>query len=217
MPRERTDIFRESDTREKEKIIVLAFEGNNTERLYFKELKEDVRFNDELIYLHLLIRDTKDTNSAPKHVFNQLKREAKDEYDFDTTDELWMIIDKDRWRNIPKIIELCKTEGNMFVAGSNHCFEFWLLLHIKNYDEITEEERKELTKNSKVSNEKRYIDKYLADILGDGYNKNNPRPKRFLSNIKLAIQQAEILDAKREDFPSNLGSHIYKIAKKITK
>lgn len=216
MSRERTEIFRESNTKEKEKIIVLAFEGNNTERIYFEELKADLRFNDELIYLHLLVREADDTKSAPTHVFQKLKTEAKDEYNFDVTDELWMIIDKDSWNNIPEIIELCKAEGNMFVAGSNPCFEFWLLLHIKNYDEITEEERIELLNNSKINSKKRYIDKYLADIL-DGYNKNNPRPKRFLPHIKFAIQQAEILDADKKDFPSNLGSHVYKIAKKIIK
>ena len=38
MPREREDLFRESDSLEKEKIIVLAFEGNDTEEIYFDEL-----------------------------------------------------------------------------------------------------------------------------------------------------------------------------------
>ena len=217
MPRERTEIFRESNTKEKEKIIVLAFEGNNTERIYFEEFKGDVRFNDELIYLHLLTRAPEDTKSAPNHVFNQLKTEAKDEYNFDSLDELWMIIDKDRWKNITKIVELCKAEGNMFIAGSNPCFEFWLLLHVKDYNEITEEERTALLANPKVGSKKRYIDKYLADILREGYNKNNPRPERFLPHIKIAIHQAEKLDAEKEDFPSNLGSHIYKIVKNIIK
>ncbi len=217
MPRERTEIFRESDTQEKEKIIVLAFEGNNTERIYFEELKGDVRFNDELIYLHLLTREPDDTNSAPNHVFNQLKTEAKDEYNFDSLDELWMIIDKDRWKNISKIIELCKNEENMFVAGSNPCFEFWLILHVKNYEEITEEEQIALLENRKVNSKRRYVDQYIADTCGDGYNKNNPRLERFLSHIRFAIQQAEKLDADKEDFPSNLGSHIYKIAKNIIK
>ena len=40
-----------------------------------------------------------------------------------------MIIDTDRWKNIPKIIEACNELENMFVAVSNPCFEFWILLH----------------------------------------------------------------------------------------
>jgi len=76
MPRERQELFRESNSKEKEKIIVLAFEGNVTEEAYFEALMADLVFNDELIYLHLLKRSKTDTNSAPNHVFKKLKREA---------------------------------------------------------------------------------------------------------------------------------------------
>lgn len=54
MPREREDFFRESNTTEREKIFVLAFEGNKTEEKYFSEFRDSNKFNDELIYLHLL-------------------------------------------------------------------------------------------------------------------------------------------------------------------
>jgi len=151
MPRERQELFREANSKPKEKIIVLAFEGNITEEAYFEELKSSQEFNDELIYLHLLKRAKTDTNSSPKHVFRKLKKEAKDEYNFNKGDELWMIIDRDKWRNIPEIIELCNAQGNMFVAGSNPCFEF------------------------------------------------------------------KALDTSNEDFPSYLGSHVYKLAEKLKK
>lgn len=39
MPREREEFFRESNTTEREKIFVLAFEGNITEEKYFSEFK----------------------------------------------------------------------------------------------------------------------------------------------------------------------------------
>jgi len=65
MPRERQEIFRDSNTDEKEKVIVLAFEGNDTERIYFEDIRSDDKFNNELVYLHLLSRPKKDTNSAP--------------------------------------------------------------------------------------------------------------------------------------------------------
>lgn len=217
MPRERQEIFRESKTEEKEKIIVLAFEGNDTERIYFEELKSNTKFNDDLVYLHLLSRPKNDTNSAPNHVFNKLKKEAKDEYNFNKADELWMIIDRDRWKNIPEIIELCNKQGNMYVAGSNPCFEFWILLHIKKVSEITQEEKINLLDNPKISNSRRYIDKYIGDILSDGYNKTNPRPERFFPHLDLAIKQGKALDKDDEDFPSDLGSHVYKILEKLIK
>jgi len=53
MPRERVEFFRDSNVKEKEKIFVLAFEGNITEEEYFEEIKSLDAFNDELIYLHI--------------------------------------------------------------------------------------------------------------------------------------------------------------------
>lgn len=216
MPREREELFRETNTKEKEKIIVLAFEGNDTERIYFEYLKSSDKFNDDLIYLHLLVRQKNDTNSAPNHVFNKLKREAKDEYNFNKQDELWMIIDKDRWKSIPQIIALCKKQGNMFVAGTNPCFEFWLLLHVKDFSEISSIEKQYLLENRKVTSSKRYIDKFLGEQIG-GYNKTNPQPARFLPTVEFAIKQASLLDTPREDFPSDLGSHVYRVVQTLIK
>src|SRR5690606_1617922 len=135
-----------------------------------------------LIFLHLLKRPKTDTNSAPNHVFTKLKKEAKDEYNFKDTDELWMIIDTDRWKNIPSIISACKRQSNMFVAVSNPCFEFWLLLHIKDISEYDEKELSLLLKNEKVSKKKNYIDSKIGAILGS-YNKSNPKPELFLPTL----------------------------------
>lgn len=45
MPREREEFFRESNTSEREKIIILAFEGNITEERYFSEFRNSNKFN----------------------------------------------------------------------------------------------------------------------------------------------------------------------------
>lgn len=216
MPRDREELFRESNSIEKEKIIVLAFEGNETEEIYFEEFKNSDRFNNSLIYLHLLKRLKTDTKSAPKHVFKKLKREAKDEYNFNDTDELWMIIDTDRWVDIPEIINECKNLNNMFVAVSNPCFELWLLLHIKNLSEYSEEELSRILENKRVSNNKKYIDTKIADILGS-YNKIKLKPELYLPHLDLAIEQAKNLDDTQEDFPSKIGSHVYKVIQKLIK
>lgn len=216
MPREREDLFRESNSFEKEKIIVLAFEGNDTEEIYFDEFKSSELFDDALIFLHLLKRPKTDTNSAPNHVFKKLKKEAKDEYNFKDTDELWMIIDTDRWKNIPEIITECKKQTNMFVAVSNPCFEFWLLLHIKNISDYDENELALILKNAKVSNKKNYVDSKITEILGS-YNKSNPKPELFLPTIDVAIEQAKKLDRDNDEYPKKLGSHVYKVVEKLKK
>jgi hypothetical protein len=215
MPREREALFRESNAIEKEKIIVLAFEGNNTEEIYFEEFKESALFDDSLIFLHLLKRPKSDTNSAPKHVFNKLKKEAKDEYNFKDTDELWMIIDTDRWKSIPEIIDACHKQNNMFVAVSNPCFEFWLLLHIKDIAEYSQEEQELILKNYKVTKKKNYIDTKITEILGSTYNKSNPRPDLFLPTLEKAITQAKALNYNNDTYPKALGSHVYKVVEKL--
>jgi hypothetical protein len=103
----------------------------------------------------------------------------------------------------------------MYVAGSNPCFEFWLLLHIKDITEYTDNELSTILDNAKVSSNRTYLDKLLSDLLVDGYNKTNPKPHRFITNLALAIERAETLDTPNEEFPSKLGSHVYKIAKAI--
>lgn len=216
MPREREDLFRESNSLDKEKIIVLAFEGNDTEEIYFEEFKSSELFDDSLIFLHLLKRPKSDTNSAPNHVFKKLKREAKDEYNFKDTDELWMIIDTDRWKNIPDIISECKKQSNMFVAVSNPCFEFWLLLHIKDIKEYSENELDLILKNAKVNSRKNYVETKITEILGS-YNKSNPKPELFIPNIDFAIEQARQLDENKDEYPSKLGSHVYKVIEKLKK
>ena len=217
MPRERIEIFRESNSKPKERIIVLAYEGNITEALYFEKLKENARFNNELIHLLSLKRKKGDTNSAPKHVFRKLKREAKDEFNFKSPDELWMIIDRDEWPNIEEISILYKKEGNFYLALSNPCFEFWLLLHIKDVGEYNEEERQAIFKNKKVTRSKTHLKQLLGELLEDGYNESRPKPQRFFPNIDLAISRAKSLDNLLEEYPTFLGSHVYKLVEKIIK
>ena len=158
-----------------------------------------------------------DTNSAPKHVFNKLRKEAREEYNFGKDDELWMVIDTDRWKNIPEIINLCEAVENMYVAVSNPCFEFWLLLHIYKYEDLTEEEIENLVANKKVSNKRRYIDQFLGEKIGDGYNKSNPRTNRFVGNVKSAIIEAKRLEKKGEKYPSELGTYVYRVVEKLLK
>lgn len=218
MGRERHELSRQSNIQKKEKIIVLAFEGNDTERIYFQELKSSEKFNDHLIYLHLIIRNKTNTNSSPSHVFEELNN-VKEEFNFDPTDELWMIIDTDRWKNIPEIITKCKDskDKNMNVAVSNPCFELWLFLHCFSAVDLPEEEKQKIVENKRITTKKKYIDTLLATALGGSYNKSNPRHDCFINNIDEAISQAKALDSENEEYPKRMGSHVYKVVEKLLK
>lgn len=211
MPRERTELIRPSGFLTKGKILILSYEGNDTEPQYYEALKEKLKHKNLVLHIESLKRDKNDTNSAPKHVFKKLK-EKKSEYNFKDSDEFWMIIDKDSWK-LDEWVEKCKKEKNFFIALSNPCFEFWLLIHILDLNTLTPKELLDISKNNKVNKKRRYVEKLLSDNLADGYKKSNHNPERFLDNINSAILQAEQLDKK--DIFKNIGSQNYKLVKKL--
>lgn len=126
-----------------------------------------------------------------------------------------MIIDTDRWKSIPNIIQACNDLENMFVAVSNPCFEFWLLLHIKDVQEYNEEELELLFKNEKIGN-RNYIETKIIQIAGS-YNKTNLKTEDFLPKIDTAVLRAKNLDQPLEEYPTKLGTHIYKLIEKLKK
>jgi len=218
MPREWSDIVRKSDTENPLKIFVLAYEGTVVEPKYFEAIKDDAKFNDELIHLESLKRRRKDGRSDPKNVFKKLKAfydQQKEDYNFKNSDEFWMIIDRDSWNCLEEIVSLCKSEDNFFLALSNPCFEFWLLLHIQDIEGLSNEEKDKILKNEKISSHKNYIDVILGGYLEKGYNKFHPKIHRFIPNIKQAIEGGKKLNNDKEDYPVNIGSHVYKIIEKI--
>lgn len=102
------------------------------------------------------------------------------------------------------------------MAMSNPCFELWLLLHLKDISEYSEEETKLIFENLKSSSTKNHIDVVLAREIGDGrgYNKR-PNPHVFLPKVHLAIERAKMLDMENKDYPIGLGSHLYKLVEKL--
>jgi hypothetical protein len=217
MPRERLEFIRISNVKEIEKLFLLAYEGNETEPAYFEAVKNDHRLNNDIIEIVSLKRDKDDTKSAPKYVFETLER-IKNEYELGKKDELWMIIDRDRnGKNIEKYYKKCQSESNFHFALSNPCFEFWLLLHLKDISEFSEDELLLIFDNKKNGSKKTYLKKLLSTILEDGYNESNLKPQRFLPFVQLATQRAKLLNVENEEYPKKLGSDIYKLIEKIIK
>lgn len=191
-----------------EKLYILAYEGNETEPQYYQAVKEHLRHTDTVIKILSLKRPRLDTMSAPKHVFNQLKN-YKNSHHTTPQDEFWMIIDRDRWK-LEEWLEKCQQEKNFFVALTNPCFEFWLLLHHFDVGMFKEED---LLQNKKLNKKKRFIDQYLNKHLEGGYQKNNIQAERFLPHLERAIAQAQLFAAN--DLLTQLGSDNYKLLEKL--
>ena len=219
MPSESIPLIRQGGHIDAEKLFILSYEGTVTEKKYFQDFRASKYFNNSGVIEIVPLKRPKDKGSDPFSV-KKLLKEAKKEYGFKDTDEFWLIVDRDDWESIHKlsfeqlVIE-CKNENNFYLAMSNPCFEIWLVLHLKNLTEFSEEEKALIYDNAKTGN-KNYIDILLGQLQGGdrGYNKR-PNPKIYLSLTKVALKRAKALDNLEEDYPKSIGTHLYKLIEKL--
>jgi hypothetical protein len=219
MPRESIPLIRQGGHIDAEKLFILSYEGTVTEKKYFQDFRASKYFNNSGVIEIVPLKRPKDKGSDPFSV-KKLLKEAKKEYGFKDTDEFWLIVDRDDWESIHKlsfeqlVIE-CKNENNFYLAMSNPCFEIWLVLHLKNLTEFSEEEKALIYDNAKTGN-KNYIDILIGQLQGGdrGYNKR-PNPKIYLSLTKVALKRAKALDNLEEDYPKSIGTHLYKLIEKL--
>lgn len=220
MPREPIPLIRPTGFADAEKLFILSYEGENSEKKYFNDFRNSEHFNDSGLIEIISLKRLPNRGTDPFSVKKTLA-ETKKLYPFKKTDEFWLIIDRDQWEEIHKIsfedlVNECQAEGNFFIAMSNPCFEIWLMMHLKDISEFTEVEKQKLRENIKVGANKNHIDIVLGDLQGRGYNKK-PNPLIYQPLIKTAIERAKALDNGEEDYPTDLGSHVYKLVGKLVK
>ena len=214
MGRERREFRRPSFNRDVNKLFIIATEGEKTEKVYFKGLFSRNPHPKTEIFLEVLTR--LNSNSSPRSVLKQLD-DFKKEYLLREGDELWMVIDRDKqsWEvsEISQVAALIYQKRFHF-ALSNPAFEIWLLLHVKDLSEYTEDEKRELFENRRVGSRTR-LERELIRICGS-YNKSNPNLSFFLPYVNTAIERAEALvQNPNERWPNYLGTHVYKLVKKL--
>ena len=228
------------------KVFVIATEGAETEPAYFDLLDAYVQANPTLntrvkvLTLRRAIIDDKDVkalqqkrkmgeptskDSAPDFVLQQLenffeKTALKDD------DELWCIVDRDRWTIRPSqkglglkgIARECLKRGYNFCL-SNPYFELWLLLHIKDLNDYSIEEQTDLLKNKKGNRSKTPLERELSQYLSNGYNKSRLNTSDFIPNIEKAIKQAKLLDTNpvARWVENALYTKVYSLVEKIIK
>jgi len=198
------------------KLIIIASEGTNTERIYFEDMASPHYYRNPKVHVEVLERT--DTASSPAHILSFLDSfKHKYRLSLDKDDELWLVIDRDGWtlRELSSVASLCGQKC-YFLALSNPCFEFWLLLHIKSYDDYSPVEQDSIAKNIRIRSTKRtFLETQLLKLLGS-YNKDNPDTSKFLPFIDAAISRARALDTNpNHRWPNNVGTRLYLLAQSI--
>lgn len=208
--RERREAFRDA------RLIVIASEGKDTERIYFKALAKE--YTNPRVHVHILKRsEDEKNNSSPEHVLEQLN-EYKCQYELEADDELWLVADKDHWTEamLSRVATECMQDVSMHMALSNPCFELWLLLHLVDVSSLTPEEQllwMENRRKSKSSNP--YLKVLLRQKMGS-YHESAYDVLTLIQHVEVAIERARLLDKNPADrWPQTLGTRVYLLAESV--
>jgi hypothetical protein len=193
------------------RLIIIATEGRKTEKKYF----EDFAFQSHNSQIKVHVLENPDDRSSPEHVLEVIEG-FKDEYALEEDDLLWLVIDVDRWptQDLSTIAQECNQKG-YFLAISNPAFEIWLLLHLKNINDYSADQKEELLLNWKEDTNRTRLEREIIKLLGS-YNKSNVDTGSFLPFINLAIARARELDIHPDHrWPNHLGTRVYLLAELI--
>lgn len=210
MIRERREAFRDA------RLIVIASEGKDTERIYFTALAKE--YTNPRVHVHILERsENEQNNSSPEHVLKQLN-DYKSQYELEADDELWLVVDRDQWEDkmLSRVATECALEVSMHMALSNPCFELWLLLHLEDAASLTPEEHTLWMENRRKSkNADPYLKVRLRQKMGT-YHESSYDALTLIAHIEDAIERARALDKTPTDrWPQTLGTRVYLLAESV--
>lgn len=136
-----------------------------------------------------------------------------------TSDEYWAVFDVDRQKPtyLDEQAELARERGDR-LAGSNPCFELWLLLHWT--ADVQGLRAAQDDRGAPAACERRLHEVLQAgDPRARGYNKARPGAERFATaeRVDLACERARVLspDADPEAWPTGLGTHVHRLIERL--
>ena len=186
------------------RLFAIACEGGKREADYF-QLLESLSQRITIDIIEDKVTDTEmqakyETKSAPKWLLDRAVKYIEREGLIDE-DELWFVLDIDRWKveQIIEIAKLCENNPNWHIAISNPCFEIWLYFHKKS---VIPKEVKENCKEAKSQ---------LSKLTKNGYNKDE-----YILNIGDAIRNSKNADSDMNHFlPKKGETKVYLLAESL--
>jgi hypothetical protein len=137
-------------------------------------------------------------------------------------DEYWAVFDVDHQaspqnlRGFTEAVQVARSRGHR-LAGSNPCFELWLLLHVS--ADVTGIPSATDDRQAADLCEQRLRDALLADgERARGYNKARIEAERFATTerVEAACERARaLLPATPEPWPSRVGTHVHAVIERL--
>lgn len=210
--RKRKDFVRLEGVRSA-RLVVIAGEGRYTESIYFNAVKNELRAPN----VHVEVLDRNSDESSPESVHRQIA-EFMRQYNIEHDDELWLVIDRDRWheRMLSQVAQLCAQNTHLHFCMSNPCFELWLLLHLEDVNDYDDSAKNDLLQNKKNKSGITWLKKRMKDLLGS-YAESNYDTSKLIPHVPLAMERARNLDVNPQDrWPQSIGSRVYFLMESIT-
>lgn len=186
------------------RLIVIATEGELTEKTYFQGVAKKFRNSG----VHVEILSNSNGMSDPAHRLDELNK-FKRSYKINKDDELWLVCDVDRWgpRKLSTVNTLCRQKG-YHLSVSNPCFELWLLIHHVTLNEIEDIDQ--------ICSTCKSIEVRLRAILGT-YNKSNLNFDDFENRITFAMDESNRINNAGEAWPTSYGTKVVELMNSILK
>jgi len=176
------------------KLFIIAAEGGKTEPEYFAALQTE----QSVIQVRCLKSKTK---SAPLQVLKRMQDHIRIE-GLKNSDEAWLVADRDGWdeKQIRQMYDWAQQKNNYGFALSNPKFEYWLLLHFEEGENIG---------SSRACSDR--LRKYLPD-----YEKGIPTKKISREMVENAILRASKRDTcSAIGWPQTAGTTVYHLVNNI--
>lgn len=176
------------------RMFIIATEGTKTEPQYFG------MFNSLNATIHVECLKQKH-GTAPPQVLKQMRTYLQDE-GLKRRDEAWLVVDKDQWTDeqLAQLHRWAQTAENYGFALSNPKFEYWLLLHFEDGDNVS---------SARACTER------LRTHLPN-FDKGNVEVEKLKPGISEAIRRAKQKDTPPcTDWPRTTGTTVYRLVEKL--
>jgi hypothetical protein len=184
------------------RLIIIAAEGEKTEKRYFNELANHYR--NPKVHVEVLDRISASL-SSPEDVIETLNT-FKRTYHLGDDDELWLVIDVDRWKE--------KMLSEVAAQCNQKRYLLWLLLHVASMDEYTPEQIEGFFVKSRLDNRHPLEQELIAKV--GKHAKSNLDCAPYLPHVQTAIERARVLDKNPADrWTQEIGTRVYLLADSI--
>ena len=192
------------------RIVYLCVEGARTEPEYLTKLNELSDDTAVRCDIHIIERDH--SYSAIKCLVADLDAYKRKNSDIiNDNDILGIVADRDGNKDIHLYMEKCKQENYQFYF-SNPCFEFWLLLHLRDVQSELETLGEQKLYANRYVGSKTYLSKLVQEQAGHSKRISQAVfDAYYRPNIHLACARAKTFATTQEDSLTGLASNLYEL------